>query len=85
MGAHAPVRPVQLPWEVVSGGEFCASLQTMVSVCECAVECDDPSHFLTGTSLVGGNSLKCNFFTTISSIMYCQMDTGDKPGIVPCA
>ena len=33
-GARAPVRSIQLPREVVSGGEFCANLQTVVSVCE---------------------------------------------------
>ena len=33
-GAPAPVRPTQLPQEVVSGGEFCARLQTVVSVGE---------------------------------------------------
>ena len=31
-GVHAPVRPMQLPKEVISGGEFCACLQTVVSV-----------------------------------------------------
>ena len=30
-GARAPVRPMHLPQEVVSGGEFCARLQTVVS------------------------------------------------------
>ena len=34
MGARAPVRPMQFPQEVVSGGEFCVSLHTMVSVGE---------------------------------------------------
>ena len=32
VGAHAPVRPRQLPKEVISGGEFCACLHTLVSV-----------------------------------------------------
>ena len=31
-GARAPARPIQHPQEVVSGGEFCARLQTAVSV-----------------------------------------------------
>ena len=30
-GARAPVRPMHLPQEVVSGGEFCTRLQTVVS------------------------------------------------------
>ena len=34
VGARAPVRPMQLPQEVVSGGEFCARLQAVVSVGE---------------------------------------------------
>ena len=34
VGERAPVRPMQLPREVVSGGEFCANIQTLVSVCE---------------------------------------------------
>ena len=34
VGARAPVRTMQLPEEVVSGGEFCARLEAVVSVGE---------------------------------------------------
>ena len=39
-GARAPVYPTQLPQEVVSRGEFCARIHTVVSVGERAVDCD---------------------------------------------
>ena len=34
VGARAPNRPMQVPQEFVSGGEFCVHLQTVVSVYE---------------------------------------------------